>query len=140
MSYDKISPKGIIGMATTSDNQYVFVGCDMKLRQYRIADHTLVKEYPLSRSIMSVITSFDSKDVFVGLEDGYIRHYRIDSQAATKTYGMMHPNDIHSMAVTRDNKFLITADVDGLKKISTQNQKVVKKINRPSEREGLAQF
>ena len=86
--------------------------------QYRVDDHTIVNEYPFSRPVHSVISTFDSKHAFVGLAEGYLRHFYIDSQATPKHYGKIHTGTIMSMAVTRDNNFLIASAVSGeVKKI-----------------------
>jgi WD40 repeat protein len=115
----------------TSDSQYIFVIGMKSLKQYRVDDHKLVKEYPLKRGTRSVITTFDGKHAFVGLFDGSLHQICIDSQKVIKNYGKIQDTAINSMAVSRDNKFLIIGGFDQrILKISIPNQKVVKKFRK----------
>jgi WD40 repeat protein len=117
----------MISIATTLDSQYTFVGCKKNLKQYRVDDHELLKEYPLNYDIGSVVTTFDGKHAFVGLLDGFLQQICLDSKKVIKKYGKIHERGIHSMAVSRDNSFLITGGGDKrILKISIPKQKVVK--------------
>jgi hypothetical protein len=104
----------------------VFVDCGQELKQYRVDDHELVKAYLFDSRVYSVITSFDSKHSFAGLEDGSLKQICIDSQTVIKDYGKINNMAITTMALTRYTKFLVSSSYDNrLIKISIPNQKVV---------------
>ena len=77
-------------MAMTFDNKYLFLGCTGELRQYRLDDHTLAKSYPFDQRILSVITTYDNRHAFIGLEYGEIYEISIDSDSIIKNYGRVH--------------------------------------------------
>jgi hypothetical protein len=92
--------------------------------------------YPLGTRIQSVITTFDRKHAFAGLVDGSLRQICIDSQKVIKNYGKVHETCIISIAVSRDNSFLITSGEDQrVLKISITHQKVVKDFGRICKQE-----
>jgi WD40 repeat protein len=118
-------------MATTSDSQYLFVSCQKNLKQFRVADYELVKEYTFKSRIGSVVTTFDRKHAFVGISNGSLHQICIDSQKVIKNYGKIHSDPIISMAVSRDNNFLVTGGEDKrVTKISIPNQIVVKDYSK----------
>lgn len=68
------------------------------MKQYRVNDHQLVKEYPFNEAISSVITTFDSKHAFAAKEDGFLHQISIDRKQVIKNYGEIHTDHINSMA------------------------------------------
>jgi WD40 repeat protein len=125
VTYDDGGGHAISQMATTCDNKYLFLKCGKQLRQYQIDGYEIVKEYQFNKWIKSMVTTFDNKRIFVGLNGGSLHQICIDSQRVIKDYGNVHTHDITSMAVTRDNNFLITGGLDKrVKKISIIDQEL----------------
>jgi hypothetical protein len=83
-----------------------------KNRQEGIPKNARIRD-PLVTHIQSVITTFDRKHAFAGLTDGSLHQICIDSQKVIKNYGKVHETWIISIAVSRDNSFLITGGRDG---------------------------
>lgn len=78
-----------------------------------------------------MVTTFDNKHIFVGLNGGSLHQICIDSHRVIKDYGNVHTHDISTMAVTRDNNFLITGGLDKrVKKISIIEQELVKDFGK----------
>jgi hypothetical protein len=116
-------------VATFSLNKYLFTKVDQELLQYRIDDPEPVKKYKFNVYILSAITTFDDRHVFVGLQGGFLHQICIESQIVTKHYGQIHDESIDSMAVTRDNIFLITWGADRrVKKIPVTTQQVIREF------------
>jgi hypothetical protein len=78
-----------------------------------VGNHQLVKKYTFNGSISALVTTFDNNYVFVSISDGSLQQICIDSQRIIKDFGGIGGIKINSMAVTRDNKFLITGDYAG---------------------------
>lgn len=125
--YGQISDHLYYSEAMDSNNQYVFIGCIEKLKQYRTDDHELVKEYLFVEDVFSVVTTFDGKYAFAGISDGSVHQICVDSQTVIKDYGQIHHNfSICTMALPRDNNFFITGGNDPhVRKTSIPNRKVV---------------
>jgi hypothetical protein len=101
--YGEISDDDIFSMAITPDSQYLFVFCSDQLRQYRIDNHHLVHTYQYSHLIHSLITTVDSKYVYLALQDKTIQQICRDSQLTLR--GLVRLDIISAMAVTRENDF-----------------------------------
>ena len=75
--------------------------------------------------IGSILVAVDSKDLFIGFQNGNLTQVSIDTLTMTKDYGNVHPKIITSMAQTRDGNWLIIGTSDGwVKKISMTGPKV----------------
>jgi WD40 repeat protein len=80
----------------------------------------------LPNHIRTVITTLDSKHVFVGLADGSLHQICIETRTVIKDYGVIHRNEIGTMVVTRDSDLLITGSYDlCARKFSIQNQEPI---------------
>jgi hypothetical protein len=101
--FGQLDHGSICSLATTPDNQYLFVVCGAGLKQFLIASHECVNTYVLSHEIFSVVTSSDGKHVFAGLYEKSLHQICIDSRSVTKEIYLS--DDITAMAVTRDNKY-----------------------------------
>jgi hypothetical protein len=89
-----------------------------------IDDHELVTEYPLEALVFSLVTTYHNRHVFTGQESGTVHQICIETQEVIKCYPGIDDTTIYSMAVTRDNEWLITCNASGKgRKISIGNQK-----------------
>jgi WD40 repeat protein len=94
--------------------------------QHRVDDHQLVKKYDFRRPPSSLVTTLDSKHLFVGLYDGSLHQISIVRKKVIKSHHKIHEGEIYSMAVTRDNNFLFTCSDDGcVKKYSIPYERVL---------------
>jgi hypothetical protein len=93
------------------------------LVQYNINSHQVVKlcdyqEYAMSR-MESILAAVDSKDLFIGFQNGNLIQMCVNTHTVTKDFGNVHSDGIVSMAQTRDGNWLVVGTFDGwIKKIS----------------------
>jgi WD40 repeat protein len=130
--YPRLLKTTILSIATTPNNQYLLVGCFLELRLYQLNNHKIVKKHHFPSAINSVITTSDNQWAFVGLQVGSICQISLDSHTVIKSCNKTTCQPIYSMAVTRDNNFLITGGSDffHVGKISIKSQEVVKDFCR----------
>jgi hypothetical protein len=146
-----------IGLVVTHDNNYIFISTGKILRQLRIKDRKIMRDYKFAETmylpgdfggrpthIHSMVVTFDSEFLFVGCRNGSFYRINISRQKVDKHidyYGDQigqNPRDlitliairtVNIMAVTRDNKWLIAVLTGGeIYKVSIQSGKLLQKI------------
>ena len=87
--------------------------------QYSICDDLLVKDHGkvVETNIWPMASTRDSKNVFMGDEDGKLQQWSVDGEKVVKDYGKITDGYIQSMWTTTDNKYVLTSSDDKRVKI-----------------------
>lgn len=108
-------------MTLSHDNKYLFGCYSMSVVQHEINNPFNQKFYNFDGYTQTVITTYDNKWAFVAFIDDSVSQICLDTPKIIKTYPLVHNDYIVTMAVTRDNKFLITAGNDNrMRKLSIE--------------------
>jgi hypothetical protein len=147
----------VIGLTVTHDNNYIFINTGKMLRQLRIKDQKIMRDYGFAETMYlpadfggrpthmhSMVVTFDNEFLFIGCRNGSFYRINISKQKVDKHidyYGDQIPSirryqmtsfatkTVNTMAVTRDNKQLIAVMATGeIYKICVQSGNLLKSI------------
>ena len=75
----------------------------------------------------------DDLNLFIGCLNGYLYKFSINDNQIIKQYGKIASNNIESMVITPDNKYLFISDMNGdvrMMDVSYNSDKIIKKYSK----------